>query len=165
MFDVPDEAVESFAPAGLAPYAPADELRHWVLTGLKPWPDGRSTWVSTRCSNRRIHRGESASPTGLIEWSLPPAVACPTLLVRGAETAHTPIDHEADGGGHAAGPGRGHPSCGHRTPLDNPAAFLVAGPFLNEWSDWIAPTWPRPSHVLAHAVTHDECAAMPTAIA
>ena len=31
-------------PAGLAPYAPADELRHWVLTGLKPLPDGRWTW-------------------------------------------------------------------------------------------------------------------------
>ena len=43
VFDSPDAAVTSFTSAGLAPSAPADAMRHWVLSGLTSQSDGRWT--------------------------------------------------------------------------------------------------------------------------
>jgi pimeloyl-ACP methyl ester carboxylesterase len=134
VLDAPDEAVRSFAAAGLAPYAPADELRHWVLTGLKPLSDGRWTWRLDPVLQRPDPQGRERLTHGAeVMWHLLPAVACPTLLVRGAETAHTPID-DVERMAAVMPDARvvSIPRAGHWTPLDNPGGFLaVVGQFLN----------------------------------
>ena len=67
-------------------------------------------------------------------WRLLPQVACPTLLVRGAASAHTPVDDVTRMA--AVMPDArvvSIPQAGHWTPLDNPGGFLaVVGRFLNE---------------------------------
>jgi pimeloyl-ACP methyl ester carboxylesterase len=135
VFDAPDEAVQSFAAAGLAPYAPADELRHWVRTGLKPLADGRWTWCLDPVLQRPDPQGRERLTHGADAlWRLLEAVACPTLLVRGAATAHTPSD-EVERMAAVMSDARvvSIPQAGHWTPLDNPSGFLaVVGRFLDE---------------------------------
>jgi esterase len=134
VFNDTDEAVRSFAAAGLAPYAPADELRHWVLTGLKPLADGRWTWRLDPVLQRPDPQGRERLTHGVeVMWRLLAAVSCPTLLVRGAETAHTPID-DVERMAAVMPDARvvSIPQAGHWTPLDNPDGFLaVVGRFLN----------------------------------
>jgi pimeloyl-ACP methyl ester carboxylesterase len=135
VFDAPDEAVQRFAAAGLAPHAPADELRHWVLTGLKPLADGRWTWRLDPVLQRPDPWGRERLTHAADEmWRLLAAVACPTLLIRGAATAHTPID-ELERIAAVMPDARivSIPRAGHWTPLDNPSGFLaVVGQFLGE---------------------------------
>jgi esterase len=125
VFDSPDAAVTSFASAGLAPAAPADELRHWVLSGLTSQPDGRWSWRVDPVLLHPDPQGRERLTHGSeMMWRLLPQVACPTLLVRGAASAHTPVDDVTRMV--AVMPEArvvSVPQAGHWVPLDNPASF------------------------------------------
>jgi pimeloyl-ACP methyl ester carboxylesterase len=124
VFDAPDEAVRSFAAAGLAPFAPAQELRHWVLTGLKQQPDGRWSWRLDPVFWQGGSPGR-LTQTADVMWRLLPRVTCPTLLVRGAETVAFPIDL-AERMAAVMPDARvvSIPQAGHWTPLDNPSGLV-----------------------------------------
>jgi pimeloyl-ACP methyl ester carboxylesterase len=125
IYETPEEAVERFAAAELAPFAPIDELRHWVLSGLTQQEDGRWTW---RLDPVVFEPGPPGRLTQTEEmmWQLLGQVRCPTLLVRGVDTVALPLELAeqimaimpdarivtlAD--------------AGHWTPLDNPAGFVA----------------------------------------
>jgi pimeloyl-ACP methyl ester carboxylesterase len=126
VFSDADEAVRVFKAAHLAPYAPDDELRHWVHSGLKQETDGRWTWRLDPAFRVPAAPGRArlTQPADVM-WSLLPRVTCPTLLVRGVETVAFPIDL-ADQMATALPDARVAtiPDAGHWTPLDNPAAFV-----------------------------------------
>jgi pimeloyl-ACP methyl ester carboxylesterase len=136
VFDDPDEAVSAFKAARFAPYAPEDELQHWVRTGLKQQPDGRWTWrldpvfrVPSPDRPRLVQPAAVAS-------SLLPRVTCPTLLVRGAETVAFLLEIAEQMA--AAMPNArvvSIPRAGHWTTLDNPTGFVqVVRDFLTKHS-------------------------------
>ena len=83
-FETPEEAVATFRP--LAPYAMEDELRHWMLGGLKQGAEGNWAWcydpiLRTPASTpNRLN----ASPDVLAKRLA--GVTCPTLLLVGAES-------------------------------------------------------------------------------
>jgi pimeloyl-ACP methyl ester carboxylesterase len=132
-FNTPDEAVRSFAAAGLAPFAPEQELRHWVETGLKQQPDDSWTW---RLDPVMWQGGSSVhlTQTEDVMWRLLPRVTCPTLLVRGAETMAFPLDR-AERMAAVMPDARvaSLPRAGHWPALDNPIGFVqVVRNFLAE---------------------------------
>ncbi len=129
--DVFDDPEEAFRAARAANHRPTDEdLRHRVSHGLKQRDDGRWTFrydPALRSPDRPIRRPD---PETL--WPLLPKIACPTLLIRGADS--DVLSPET-----AARMAREIPNCtlvtvpdsGHSVPLDNPAGFLAAArPFL-----------------------------------
>jgi pimeloyl-ACP methyl ester carboxylesterase len=125
-FRSPEAAMASFARAGLAPFAPAEELRHWVRAGLTQTPDGRWTWRVDPVLLHPDPQGRERLTHGReTMWRLLPQVACPTLLVRGAASAQTP---GADLTRMAAVMPNAQiasiPRAGHWTPLDNPTGFV-----------------------------------------
>jgi pimeloyl-ACP methyl ester carboxylesterase len=129
-FTAPEEAVAAFRP--LAPYAPEDELGHWMLGGLTQAQDGCWTWrydpilrVPASTAGRL-----NAAPDVLAQRLA--GVRCPTLLVAGAESwmveptqrmlTRNPRAHMVT-----------VPQAGHWVSLDNPRGFLEAViPLLNE---------------------------------
>jgi pimeloyl-ACP methyl ester carboxylesterase len=93
VFDTPDEAVERFRAVGIVPAAPADELRHWVLTGLVQQADGRWTWRMDPALMQPDPQGrERLTQPADVMWRLLPRVRCPTLLVHGEKSVGFPRD-------------------------------------------------------------------------
>ena len=93
VIDDPEEAVAAFAAAGFAPYAPQDEVRHWVVSGLARRADGR--WAYRR--DPRFRRPPAPDkprfiPPAEVMWGLLARVACPTLVVRGAASEIVPAE-------------------------------------------------------------------------
>ena len=128
-FGAPEEAARAFRP--LAPYAPEEELRHWMRGSLMQRTDGRWTW---RCDPLlRMPPGQGAPPRvpkpEVLRERLA-RVGCPTLLVIGEES----FEVEAAELAAAANPQARLvriPRAGHCVPLDNPSGFLeVVGGFL-----------------------------------
>ena len=120
IFDDPEEAVASMR-AGNA-RAPESELRHRCLNNLKQTSDGKWTWkydAVLRSPNRPLPNPDSSRA-----WELLRKIACPTLLVRGAESDI--LSPEV-----AARMVSEIPDCrmvtvqesGHSVPLDNPSGF------------------------------------------
>ena len=78
-FETPEEAVAAFRP--LAPYAAEEELRHWMLGGLKQGSDGRWTWrydpiFRTPASTQgRLNAAPDVLARRLARLTLPDAVA------------------------------------------------------------------------------------------
>jgi esterase len=127
-FDDPEEAVRRARAAN--PRPPDAELRHRTLNNLIRRDDGRWTWrydVALRAPDRPLPR-----PNPDAAWALLPRIACPTLLVRGAEsdilsreTAERMVQEIPDCRLVEV------PDAGHSIPLDNPTGFLAAiDPFL-----------------------------------
>jgi hypothetical protein len=121
IFREPDEAVEVFKAARLAPYAPEDELRHWVLSGLKQRPDGLWNWrlepafrVSTPDRSRLVH-------STAVMWSLLSTSHLSHSV--GAWSGDRRVldrSRRADGRKHAQRPHCQHPASG---PLDSAGQF------------------------------------------
>ena len=59
-------------------------LRHRATHGLRPLPDGSLTWKYDRGLRELVRSGGWSDPIDL--WPAWRAIACPTLLVRGAES-------------------------------------------------------------------------------
>src|SRR5262249_3391108 len=120
VFDDPEDAVTAARAAN--PRPPEDALRYRVLNNLKQLPNGRWTFLwdkSLRDPNRPMQR-----PDPDASWALLPKIACPTLLVRGAESdilSRETADRMV----------RTIPNCrlvevegsGHSVPLDRPNGF------------------------------------------
>jgi pimeloyl-ACP methyl ester carboxylesterase len=130
VFAAPEEAVAAFRP--LAPYAQEDELRHWMLGGLKQGTDGAWTWrydpifrIPASLPGRL-----NASPDVLA--SRLAGVRCPTLLLAGEESWMVePTQRLVASNPHARMVTV--PQAGHWVPLDNPSGFLrVVRGFLTE---------------------------------
>lgn len=97
-------------------------LRHRAQHAVRPLPDGGFTWKYDRALRDAIRQGRLRVPTDL--WPQWGAIACPTLLVRGAEsdvlsaeTAKRMVD-TLPAARLAVVPG-----AGHTVPGDQPAAF------------------------------------------
>ena len=127
MFDAPEEAAAAFRP--LAPYAPEDELRHWMRESLMQRPDGRWTWRSDPVLRVPGPPGRLNPVPEVLRERLA-RVRCPTLLVVGEES----FQDEAVASAAAANPQARLvriPQAGHWVPLDNPNGFVeVVGQFL-----------------------------------
>jgi pimeloyl-ACP methyl ester carboxylesterase len=123
VFDDPEGAVRSAR--GLIPRAADSELRHWVLHNLAERGDGRWTWRYDVRLRTPGTPGPRADPS--IIRALRPEIACPTLVVRGAESEM----FEADQGEEMAREIPNArlveiPDAGHWVPLDNPDGVLAA---------------------------------------
>jgi pimeloyl-ACP methyl ester carboxylesterase len=105
-------------------------LRHRAAHAVRPLPDGGVTWKYDRALRDAIRQGRLRVPTDL--WPQWRAIACPTLLVRGAEsdvlseaTAKRMID------GLPAARLVEVAGAGHTVPGDQPVAFQsLLGEFL-----------------------------------
>ena len=97
-------------------------LRHRARHAVRPLPGGGFTWKYDRALREAIRQGRLRVPTDLWpQWS---AIACPTLLVRGAEsdvlseeTAKRMVDALPTARLVVV------PGAGHTVPGDQPAAF------------------------------------------
>jgi esterase len=122
-FDTPEAAVAAFRP--LAPHAAENEIRHWMLGGLKQGTDGRWTWRYDpifRTPASTLGR-LNASPDVLAGRLA--GVACPTLLLAGEESWMVEPTRRMV----ALNPQARMvtvPQAGHWIPLDNPGGFLKA---------------------------------------
>jgi pimeloyl-ACP methyl ester carboxylesterase len=123
IFDDPEDAFRAARAAN--PRPPEAELRHRVTSNLMKTDDGRWTFrydKALRAPDRPLPRPD---PEKI--WALLPNIACPTLLVRGAES--DVLSPET-----AARMLQTIPNirmvevqdAGHSVPLDNPAGFLAA---------------------------------------
>jgi pimeloyl-ACP methyl ester carboxylesterase len=97
-------------------------LRHRAQHAVRPLPGGGFTWKYDRALREAIRQGRMRVPADL--WPQWRAIACPTLLVRGAlsdilsdETAKRMVD-ELPAARLVVVPG-----AGHTVPGDQPAAF------------------------------------------
>ncbi len=122
-FETPEDAVAAFRP--LAPHAVEDELRHWMLGGLKQEPDG--TWI---WRYDPILRTPASTPGRLnaapdVLAKRVSGVACPALLLAGAESWMVePTRRMVTRNPRARMVTV--PQAGHWIPLDNPSGFLEA---------------------------------------
>lgn len=122
VFEDPEAAMP--AARALARRAPEDELRRWVLGNLRQREDGRWAWrydPALRPTKRPAIRPDAATL-----WATVPLLACPTLIVRGAESPMFGRDAaermaRAIPNGHLAE----IPKAGHWVPLDNSEGFLA----------------------------------------
>jgi esterase len=105
-------------------------LRNRLTNNLKQREDGR--WVWRYDAARLANRGAPLSPE--TQWELLAQIACPTLIVRGAESdalEESTAVHMAEVIANARW--IAVPEAGHGIPADNPAGFLSAvRPFLLE---------------------------------
>ena len=97
-------------------------LRHRAEHAVRPLPDGGLTWKYDRALREAIRHGRVRVPTDL--WPQWRAIACPTLLVRGAEsdvltgeTAKRMVDEQPRARLVVV------PGAGHTVPGDQPAVF------------------------------------------
>jgi len=128
-FDTLEEAVAAFRP--LVPYAAEDELRHWMLGGLKQGSDGRWTWRYDPIFRIPANTpGRLNAPPDVLARRLA-GVKCPMLLLAGAESWMVePTEQMATLNPRARMVTI--PQAGHWVPLDNPSGFLeVVGRFLD----------------------------------
>jgi len=107
---------------GNAPLYTEAMLRHRAQHAVRPLPGGGFTWKYDRALREAIRQGRMRVPADL--WPQWRAIACPTLLVRGAlsdilpdETAKRMVD-ELPAARLVVVPG-----AGHTVPGDQPAAF------------------------------------------
>jgi esterase len=97
-------------------------LHHRARHAVRPLPDGGFTWKYDRALREAIRQGRMRVPADL--WPQWRAIACPTLLVRGAESdvlSETTAQRMID-----ALPAARLvvvPGAGHTVPGDQPAAF------------------------------------------
>jgi len=101
------------------------ELRHRAAHGLKPLPDGGFTWKYDKALRDMMRAGGRRDALNL--WEPLARIACPTLLVRGAESdilspeiAKRMIETLPDGRLVEIA------EAGHQVPGDQPAAFARA---------------------------------------
>lgn len=129
-FSAPEEAIAAFRP--LAPYAPVDELQHWVLGSLMHRGDDRWTWRSDPILRSPLAQGAPArAPVPEVLRDRLARVRCPTLLVVGNESFEVEAAELAAAANRQARLIR-IPRAGHWVPLDNPNGFLeVVGRFLS----------------------------------
>lgn len=106
-------------------------LRHRAGHGVRPLPDGGYTWKYDRALREAVRAGRWRDPVDL--WPLWKALACPVLLVRGAESDILSADIAAR---MLALQPRARlvevAGAGHTVPGDRPAEFLAA---LREFLD------------------------------
>lgn len=106
-------------------------LRHRVAHAVRPLPDGGYTWKYDRAIRDAVRTGRWRDRVDL--WSLWKTVACPVLLVRGAESDILTADIA---GRMLASQPRARlvevAGAGHTVPGDRPAEFLAA---LREFLD------------------------------
>lgn len=127
VFASPDEAAAAFRP--LAPYAPEEELHHWMLGGLLQQTDDRWIWRQDPVLRRPGPPGRlNCDPDELRDRLT--RVRCPTLLLLGEESWMVgPTRKMALANSEARVAML--PRSGHWVPLDNPIGFLeVVGGFL-----------------------------------
>jgi pimeloyl-ACP methyl ester carboxylesterase len=116
------QAAAAYRP--LAPFAEEDELRRWMLGGLKPGQDDRWTLRYDRVLRAPGPPGRLNAIADVFRARLA-SVTTPTLLVVGADSFHAE-SAERDA---VLNPGKRLakiPQAGHWVPLDNPAGFVKA---------------------------------------
>jgi pimeloyl-ACP methyl ester carboxylesterase len=123
VFDTAEEAVARSRAAN--PLAPEAELRHRALNNLMRLDDGR--WTFRYDKGLRDNSRPLPRPTPEDGWAAVKVIACPTLLVRGAEsdilapeTAQRMVAEMKDCRLVEV------PRAGHSIPLDNPEGFVAA---------------------------------------
>jgi len=125
----PLDSVEQFVDRALAfnPRRNRELLRRSLLHNLRRMPDGRFMW-----NYDQRHRGKPADPDAYARrrellWSAVDAVACPTLVVRGAQSD---VFHDEDAERLAGRFQQGRwvriEGAGHTVQGDNPAGLLVS---------------------------------------
>jgi len=125
----PLDSVEQFVDRALAfnPRRNRELLRRSLLHNLRRMPDGRWMWKYDQ-----RHRGKPADPDAYARrrellWSAVDAVACPTLVVRGAQSD---VFHDEDAERLAGRFQQGRwvriEGAGHTVQGDNPAGLLVS---------------------------------------
>jgi esterase len=118
------EAALAHARAGNPRYQEA-ALRHRVAHAVRPLPDGGYTWKYDRAIREAVRTGRWRDGVDL--WPLWKTLACPTLLVRGAESDILSADIA---GRMLESQPRARlvevAGAGHTVPGDRPAEFLAA---------------------------------------
>ena len=113
-----------------------EQLLGSVLRNARRLPDGTYTWKYDPAMRRPEARPKAGPEEEALLWDALRAIACPTLVVRGAESdivSPASINEMVRIIPNARG--IGVPSAGHLVPGDNPAGFIEAiGPFLSETS-------------------------------
>jgi pimeloyl-ACP methyl ester carboxylesterase len=129
-FAAPEEAVGAFQP--LAPYAAEDELRHWMLDGLKQQPDGHWTWRYDPVFRTPASLPGRLNTDPAVLAARMAGVRCATLLLAGEESWMVePTQRMLTRNPQARI--ITVPRAGHWVPLDNPGGFLaVVRGFLSE---------------------------------
>ena len=124
----PLDSVEDFVDRALAfnPRRNATLLRRSLLHNLRRMPDGKWMWKYDQRHRGRVDPAAYERRRQLL-WSAVAKVACPTLVVRGAES-DVFHDEDAERLARALSDGRWVkvPGAGHTVQGDNPAGLLVA---------------------------------------
>src|SRR5437867_4348187 len=124
----PLDSVEDFVDRALAfnPRRNATLLRRSLLHNLRRRPDGKWMWKYDQRHRGRVDPAAYERRRQLL-WSAVAKVACPTLVVRGAES-DVFHDEDAERLANALSDGRWVkvPGAGHTVQGDNPAGLLVA---------------------------------------
>jgi pimeloyl-ACP methyl ester carboxylesterase len=125
----PLDSVEGYVAKALSfnPRRDATLLRRSLLHNLRRMPDGKWMWKYDQ-----RHRGRAMDPAAAVRrrdllWSAVAKVACPTLVVRGAESD---VFHDEDAERLSSALPRGRwvkiANAGHTVQGDNPAGLLLA---------------------------------------
>lgn len=124
----PLDSVDQFVERAMAfnPRRNRELLVRSLLHNLRRMPDGRFMWKYDQRHRGKVDPGAYARRRELL-WSAVDAVACPTLVVRGAESD---VFHDEDAERLAHRFQRGHwariEGAGHTVQGDNPAGLLVS---------------------------------------
>ena len=132
MPDVFNDREEAYGLTRLANPRPAEDvLRERVFNNLVQTDDGRWTW---RYDKKLRQPGGLARPDTETNWAMLTRLACPTLVVRGAESdILSPETAERMARSIPNGRLVEVPDCGHNIPLENLPGFVAAiRPFLLE---------------------------------
>jgi len=130
--------VEQFVDRALAfnPRRNRELLRRSLLHNLRRMPDGRWMWKYDQRHRGKVDPEAYARRRALL-WSAVETVACPTLVVRGAQSD---VFHDEDAERLAGRLARGRwvkiEGAGHTVQGDNPAGLLVR---LREFLAEVAP--------------------------
>jgi pimeloyl-ACP methyl ester carboxylesterase len=134
----PLDSLEQFVDRALAfnPRRNRELLRRSLLHNLRRMPDGRYMWKYDQRHRGKVDPGAPARRRELL-WSAVAGVACPTLVVRGAQSD---VFHDADAERLAGRLPQARwvkiEGAGHTVQGDNPAGLLVAlREFLGEIGD------------------------------
>ena len=113
-----------------------EQLRGSVLRNARRLPDGTYTWKYDPAMRRPEARPKAGPEEEALLWDALKAIACPTLVVRGAESdIVSPASITEMVRNIPNAQGVEVPRAGHLVPGDNPAGFIGAiGPFLSETS-------------------------------
>ncbi len=122
-------SVQSFRPGRTD-----EQLLGSVLRNARRQPDGTYTWKYDPAMRRPEARPKAGPEEEALLWDALKAIACPTLVVRGAESdIVSPASMTEMIRSIPNARGVEVPRAGHLVPGDNPAGFIRAiGPFLSE---------------------------------